>query len=95
MRGTLKRLRGSTSVLVAVMVLLAPLAVAQQRPVTKVTWETAENPSVILVQNARIWTQGPAGILESADMLVSDGKIAEIGSNLSAPAGAMVIDGTG
>jgi imidazolonepropionase-like amidohydrolase len=88
---------GSASVLVAVMVLLAPLALAQQqqRPVTELTWNTAANPGAILVQNARIWTQGPDGILEGADMLVRDGKITEIGTNLSAPSGAMVIDASG
>jgi len=95
MKGTTKTFRGSISLLIAMMLLLAPLAVAQQAPMTRVTWETAENPGVILVQNARIWTQGPDGILENADMLVRDGTIAEIGTNLSAPAGAMVIDATG
>ena len=78
------------------MLLVAPLAVAQQQsPVTKVTWNTADNPGVILVQNVRIWTQGPNGILENADMLVRDGDISEIGSGLSVPSGAMVIDATG
>ncbi len=95
MRGTREKHRSGILALVAVMLLLTPLAVAQQRPVTEVTWSTAENPGVILVQNARIWTQGPDGILENADLLVRDGTIAEIGANLSAPAGAMVIDATG
>lgn len=97
MRGMMKNFRGNISVLVAVMMLLAPLALAQQqqRPVTELTWNTAENPGTILVKNARIWTQGPDGILENADMLVRDGKIADIGTGLSAPAGAMVIDATG
>lgn len=50
---------------------------------------------VILVQNATIWTQGPEGILENADMLVRNGKIAAIGKGLNAPAGAYIIDATG
>ncbi len=95
MRSALNKFGRTIPVLVAVSMLIAPLAVAQQRPVTKLTWNTAENPGVILVQGARIWTQGPDGILENADMLVRDGTIAEIGSNISAPAGAMIIDGTG
>ncbi len=92
MRKTMKKLHGGVWILAATL-LVAPLAVAQQqRPDTELTWNTAENPGVILVQNARIWTQGPDGILENADMLVRDGVIAEIGSGLSAPPGAMVID---
>jgi imidazolonepropionase-like amidohydrolase len=94
MRGNLKKFRGAAA-MIAALVLLAPLALAQQRPMTDVTWETAEDPGVILVRSARIWTQGPDGILESADLLVRDGEIAEIGSNLSAPEGAMVIDASG
>ena len=78
------------------LLLGAPLAFGQQQsPVTKVTWNTADNPGVILVQNARIWTQGPNGILENVDMLVRDGDISEIGNGLSVPSGAMVIDATG
>ena len=76
MRQAIKRFGSAVWGLAAVL-LLAPLAGAQQeRPITRITWDTAENPGVILVQNARIWTQGPDGILENADMLVRDGKIA-------------------
>ncbi len=49
----------------------------------------------LLVQNATIWTQGPDGILENADMLVRNGKIAQIGWNLNVPANALVIDAAG
>ena len=94
MRTTMKKLDRSVWVLAATL-LVTPLAVAQQqRPDTELTWITADNPGVILVQHARIWTQGPDGILENADMLVRDGVIVEIGSGLSAPAGALVIDAT-
>ncbi len=90
-----KTLRGSIALGVALL-LIAPLAVAQgQRPMTELTWETAEDPGVILVRNARIWTQADAGILENTDMLLRDGSIADIGPGISAPAGAMVIDATG
>jgi len=54
-----------------------------------------ERPAAVLVRNATVWTQGPAGKLERADLLVRDGKIAAVGSGLAAPAGALVIDGTG
>ena len=78
--------------MVTALLLVAPLAAGQQQsPVTKVTWNTADNPGVILVQNARIWTQGPNGILENVDMLVRDGDISEIGSGLSVPSGACLL----
>ncbi len=54
-----------------------------------------EQPAVLLVKNATIWTSGPAGILESADLLVRAGKIEQVGKNLATPAGAVVIDATG
>jgi imidazolonepropionase-like amidohydrolase len=95
MRKFIKTVHGAVWMVTALL-LVAPLAAGQQQsPVTKVTWNTADNPGVILVQNARIWTQGPNGILENVDMLVRDGDISEIGSGLSVPSGAMVIDATG
>jgi imidazolonepropionase-like amidohydrolase len=80
-----------------VLLLAAPLSLAQpQQNQYEITWETAPNPDAILIRNAdRIWTQGPEGILENASMLVRDGKIAEIGHGLSAPADALIIDATG
>jgi len=52
-------------------------------------------PSALLVRNATIWTAGPQGTLQNADLLVKNRKIAGVGKNLSAPAGAVVIDGAG
>jgi imidazolonepropionase-like amidohydrolase len=52
-------------------------------------------PKALLVRNATIWTQGPQGKLENADLLVANGKIAAVGANLDAPQGASVIDGGG
>lgn len=54
-----------------------------------------EQPAAVLVRNATVWTQGPQGRLENADLLVRAGKVAQVGRNLSAPAGAVVIDATG
>ena len=54
-----------------------------------------EQPAVVLVKNATIWTSAEAGTLEGADLLVKNGKVAAVGKGLSAPAGAVVIDGTG
>lgn len=48
----------------------------------------------ILFKNATVWTSEAAGILENTDVLVKDGKIAKIGTNLKAGR-AEVIDATG
>jgi imidazolonepropionase-like amidohydrolase len=54
-----------------------------------------EQPDAVIVRNATVWTQGPQGRLENADVLVRNGQIAEVGADLSAPRGAVQIDGTG
>jgi len=54
-----------------------------------------ERPAAVLVRNATIWTAGPQGTLEAADLLVRNGKVTAVGRNLDAPRGAVVIDGTG
>jgi imidazolonepropionase-like amidohydrolase len=53
-----------------------------------------EQPGLLLVKNATIWTCGPQGTLEGADLIVRAGKIAAVGRGLSAP-GARVVDATG
>ena len=52
-------------------------------------------PAWVLVKGATIWTSGPEGTLENADLLVADGKVRRLGQNLEAPAGAHVIDARG
>jgi len=47
-----------------------------------------------LIKNVTVWTSEDAGILENTDVLLKDGKIAEIGKNLKARR-AIEIDGTG
>lgn len=49
----------------------------------------------MLIRNATVWTNEKDGILSGADVLVSNGKITQVGKNLTAPAGARVVDGTG
>ncbi len=66
--------------LIAAALLLAPaLAGAQE----------------LLIRGARVHTAGAAGTLESADVLVQDGRIAAVGNGLAAPAGATVIEADG
>ena len=52
-------------------------------------------PAAVVVRGATIWTQGPSGILENADILVVGGKIAAVGKGLAAPSGAVEVDGRG
>ncbi len=54
-----------------------------------------EQPEHVLVRGATIWTSGPEGVLEEADLLVTSGEIAAVGEGLEAPEGALVIDGAG
>ena len=53
------------------------------------------SPPAVVVRGATVWTQGPSGIVEGADVLVVNGKIAGVGRGLAAPAGALEIDGRG
>lgn len=52
-------------------------------------------PAAVLVRNATVWTQGAQGRIENADLLVRAGKVVQVGTGLSAPSGAVVIDATG
>jgi len=52
-------------------------------------------PKAVVVRGATVWTQGSAGILENADLVVSNGKVVAVGRSLAGPAGAIEIDGRG
>ena len=52
-------------------------------------------PQTLLIRNATVWTNEKDGIMTTTDVLVTNGKIAQVGKNLTAPTGASVIDGTG
>lgn len=59
-------------------------------------WEEGQAPKQenLLIKNATVWTNEKEGVLQNTDVLIRNGKIAEIGKNLSG-AGAKTIDGTG
>ena len=72
-------------------------------PIGKVTypflpygWTEDQQPKqeTILIKNATVWTNESEGVLQNADVLIKNGKIAGVGKNLS-DASARVIDGTG
>ncbi len=52
-------------------------------------------PSAVVVRGATVWTQGPAGVLEDADVLVVGGRVVAVGKGLAAPSGALEVDGRG
>ncbi|CCG99757.1 amidohydrolase [Fibrella aestuarina BUZ 2] len=52
-------------------------------------------PQPMLFRNVTVWTNEKDGILTNADVLVQNGKIAQVGRGLTAPAGVSVVDGTG
>jgi imidazolonepropionase-like amidohydrolase len=49
----------------------------------------------VLIQNGRVVTNGAAGIIESGDVLIVDGRISAVGAEIAAPRGARVIDAQG
>ena len=57
-------------------------------------WEEAPKQENVLIRNATVWTSDQAGKLENTDVLVKNGKIAQVGKGLADPS-ARVIDGTG
>lgn len=44
-------------------------------------------PRAVFVRNATIWTSGPQGIFEKANLLVLDGKVAAVGPDAAVPPG--------
>lgn len=58
-------------------------------------WTTLPVSITVLFRNATVWTNETQGILESTDVLISDGKIKEIGKNLKTSAGIKIVDATG
>ena len=78
----------------------APATAALTLPVRRPSIEygrasTPEQPANVLVRGATVWTMTSQGIMENADVLVTRGRVARVGRNLAAPAGAVVINGAG
>ena len=54
-----------------------------------------EQPAALVVRNATVWTMGPRGIVEGADLLVRAGTVEAVGMDLDVPRGAVEIDASG
>ncbi|TWT82441.1 isoaspartyl dipeptidase [Planctomycetes bacterium CA13] len=52
-------------------------------------------PNAVLFRGATVWTSGPKAKIDDADVLVIDGKIAEVGKKLVAPKKCVTIDARG
>src|ERR1700756_5240470 len=48
-----------------------------------------------LIRDATVHTLSSAGVLEHTDVLISDGRVAELGHDLEAPSGAEIIEAAG
>jgi imidazolonepropionase-like amidohydrolase len=70
----------------AVFLMLTVLGLAQA--------QQSSSGGTVLIQNATIMTV-TKGTIQNGSILIRDGKIAAVGKNISAPAGAQVIDATG
>ena len=84
--------RGSVT-LVLVSVIFSGTAIAQDTDRTDAQLSNTPAPTYV-IRNARIVTVSGADI-ENGAVVISDGKIAAVGANVSAPAGAREIDGRG
>ena len=56
---------------------------------------TAASAQDVLIRNAKVHTATARGTLDNADVLVSGGVVRAVGSGLSAPTGAQVVDAAG
>lgn len=70
------------------------VAVVGSRPLCTEAANPPDAPAVLLIQNATILTVSH-GTIEHGSVLIKDGKIAEVGTNVKAPKDAQVIDANG
>ncbi len=71
-----------------------PVLVPLTYPNNAFGFKTKPKAEDLLFKNATVWTNEAEGIMESADVLVKNGRIAKVGKNLNDPS-AKVIDATG
>lgn len=70
--------------------LKAPLALA-----VALTFAFPAAAQTVLIQKGRVVTNGAAGVVENGDVLIVDGRIAQVGAEIAAPRGARVIEAQG
>jgi imidazolonepropionase-like amidohydrolase len=77
----------------ALWLVLAALATEAAAP--QVMADTGNAGATVLIRDATVHTMTAAGVLEHTDILIKDGKIADIGHGLTAPANAEIIAAAG
>ena len=63
-------------------------------PFNSYGWTEMPKAKTVVIKNATVWTNEAEGILQQSDVLIEDGKIKQVGKNISV-AGSETIDGTG
>ncbi|WP_367392492.1 amidohydrolase family protein [Lewinella sp. LCG006] len=58
-------------------------------------WADRPQAETVIIRNATLWTNEASGVLEKADIMLQNGKIAQVGGSIRGPRGAVEIDGTG
>ncbi len=58
-------------------------------------WEETLTAETVIIRNATLWTNEADGRLENADIMLQNGKIAQVGGTIRGPRGAIEVDGTG
>ncbi|MBK6901336.1 MAG: amidohydrolase family protein [Saprospirales bacterium] len=58
-------------------------------------WTARPKAESVLIRNATVWTNEAAGIQQQTDVLIENGKISQVGKNLTLKAGVREIDATG
>ena len=71
-----------------------PLAILALLPVTPV-WAQNETPNRVLITNVNLWDGTTDSLNNNQSVLIEGNLIRQIGSSISAPGGATVIDGSG
>ena len=84
--------QGTHSSVVLGLALVTAVLVPSAAP--KVAGQAAQNPAVVAIRNATLVTVSH-GTINNGTIVLRDGKIAALGTNVQVPAGATVVDGTG
>ncbi|WP_020538334.1 amidohydrolase family protein [Lewinella cohaerens] len=67
----------------------------QTAPYGAFGWTSRPQAETVIIRNATLWTNEESGILEKADIMLQNGKIAQVGGSIRGPRGAIEIDGEG
>jgi imidazolonepropionase-like amidohydrolase len=58
-------------------------------------WTERPRAETVIIHNATLWTNEAEGVVAKGDIMLQNGKIAQVGGSIRGPRGAVEIDGTG